>query len=765
MTTARLFRVTGLVQGVGFRPTVHRIARELALAGEVFNDAEGVGVILEGPEEAVLRFPEVLRAQKPPLARIDDVVMTEVPATGRTEFTITKTKGGRVRTGITADAATCAACLEDLFDPANRRYRYAFTNCTHCGPRFTITKRLPYDRPQTTMAPFAMCPDCLTEYEDPLDRRFHAQPNACPVCGPKLELTLPDRTPLPGDPVREAVRAIRDGKILAVKGLGGFHLACYARNPEAVARLRARKRRDEKAFALMAQSVASARRIALVTPEEKELLESVARPIVLLRKRPGVELAGIAPGLADVGVMLPYTPLHWLLFHTLAGEPSGTAWCSEASDALLVMTSANPSGEPLVIDNDEAYDRLGDLADLFLLHNRDILIRCDDSVVRRVAGKTLFVRRARGYVPDPIALPRAMPSAAATGPYLKNTAALIREKELYLTQHNGDLEGTGTRRALEDSIDHLAGLYEITPLLYASDTHPDFPSTTLAETRAKRDGVAHFLVQHHAAHVAAVMAESGASEGVGLALDGTGLGDDQTIWGGELLRVTPRGWTRLGHLKPLPLPGGDAAAREPRRVAAAVLTLLGREDEIATRWSDLPGADKFGRFVRSTLCPQASSTGRLFDAASALLGLVAVQHDEARAAMLLEAEAEKADEAPLWDDAVRVEDGVLDPLPIFERLLAEPDRARAAAGFIRTLARGFAGLVRASGVTGRVAVTGGCVIDRPFTEALLADLAAVGVEGVLPLKAPPGDGGVAAGEAWLAALAQEAGVVPGPENH
>lgn len=765
MTTARLFRVTGLVQGVGFRPTVHRIARELALAGEVFNDAEGVGVILEGPEEAVLRFPEVLRAQKPPLARIDDVVMTEVPATGRTEFTITKTKGGRVRTGITADAATCAACLEDLFDPANRRYRYAFTNCTHCGPRFTITKRLPYDRPQTTMAPFAMCPDCLTEYEDPLDRRFHAQPNACPVCGPKLELTLPDRTPLPGDPVREAVRAIRDGKILAVKGLGGFHLACDARNPEAVARLRARKRRDEKAFALMAQSVASARRIALVTPEEKELLESVARPIVLLRKRPGAELAGIAPGLADVGVMLPYTPLHWLLFHTLAGEPSGTAWCSEASDALLVMTSANPSGEPLVIDNDEAYDRLGDLADLFLLHNRDILIRCDDSVVRRVAGKTLFVRRARGYVPDPIALPRAMPSAAATGPYLKNTAALIREKELYLTQHNGDLEGTGTRRALEDSIDHLAGLYEITPLLYASDTHPDFPSTTLAETRAKRDGVAHFLVQHHAAHVAAVMAESGASEGVGLALDGTGLGDDQTIWGGELLRVTPRGWTRLGHLKPLPLPGGDAAAREPRRVAAAVLTLLGREAEIPVRWPDLPGAALFGRLVHSELCPEASSTGRLFDAASALLGLVAVQHDEARAAMLLEAEAEKADEAPLWDDAVRVEDGVLDPLPIFERLLAEPDRARAAAGFIRTLARGFAGLVRASSVTGRVAVTGGCVIDRPFTEALLADLAAVGVEGVLPLKAPPGDGGVAAGEAWLAALAQEAGVVPGPVNH
>ena len=411
MTTARLFRVTGLVQGVGFRPTVHRIAHELSLAGEVFNDAEGVGVILEGPEEAVLRFPEVLRAQKPPLARIDDVVMTEVPATGRTEFTITKTKGGHVRTGITADAATCAACLEDLFDPKNRRYRYAFTNCTHCGPRFTITKRLPYDRPQTTMAPFAMCPDCLTEYEDPLDRRFHAQPNACPVCGPKLELTLPDRTPVPGDPVREAVRAIREGKILAVKGLGGFHLACDARNPKAVATLRARKHRDEKAFALMAQSVASAERIALVTPEEKELLESVARPIVLLRKRPDVELEGIAPGLTDVGVMLPYTPLHWLLFHTFAGEPDGTAWCSKASDALLVMTSANPSGEPLVIENDEANERLGGLADLFLLHNRDILIRCDDSVVRRVAGKTLFVRRARGYVPDPIALPRAMPSA------------------------------------------------------------------------------------------------------------------------------------------------------------------------------------------------------------------------------------------------------------------------------------------------------------------------------------------------------------------
>lgn len=760
MTVARLFRVTGLVQGVGFRPTVHRIAHELDLAGEVFNDAEGVGVVLEGPEERVLHFPEALREQKPPLARIDDIVMTEVPVTGRTAFTITKTKGGHVRTGITADAATCDACLEDLFSPTNRRWRYAFTNCTHCGPRFTITKHLPYDRPQTTMAPFAMCPDCLNEYEDPLDRRFHAQPNACPVCGPQLVVTDAARHPLAGDPIRVAVEALRNGKIVAVKGLGGFHLACDARNPKAVSLLRERKHRDEKAFALMAQSVASVRRIAHMTPEEEELLTSVARPIVLLKKRPDVGLEGIAPGLVDVGVMLPYTPLHWLLFHTFAGEPEGVAWTQDASDTLLVMTSANPSGEPLVIDNEEAYERLGGLADVFLLHNRDILIRCDDSVVRFVAGKPLFVRRARGYVPNPIPLKRSMPSVAATGPYLKNTGALIREKELYLTQHVGDLEGLGTRKALEEAIDHLAGLYEISPKAWASDTHPDFYSTTLAETRARAGELPHFTIQHHAAHIATVMAEANVSEGVGLVLDGTGLGDDGTIWGGELLHVNPRGWRRLGHLRALPLPGGDTAVREPRRVAAAILTLLGREDEIEKRWPDLPGAAHFGKLVRSPSVAMASSTGRLFDAASALLGLVAVQHDEARAAMLLEAEASRIADAPLWRDAVRVEAGVLDPLPIFDRMLAEPDRAVAAAGFIRTLACGFASLVRDSGVTGRIAVTGGCVIDRPFTEALLSNLASIGVEGVLPRMSPPGDGGVAAGEAWLAALALEAGVTP-----
>lgn len=769
---ARLFRVTGLVQGVGFRPTVHRIAHELALAGEVFNDAEGVGVILEGPEDAVLRFPAELRAQKPPLARIDDIVMTETPATGRTDFIITKTKGGHVRTGITADAATCAACLENLFDPKNRRWRYAFTNCTHCGPRFTITKHLPYDRPQTTMAPFAMCPDCLTEYEDPLDRRFHAQPNACPVCGPQLVFTNPDRsvrTGEGGDPIREAVAAIRRGEILTVKGLGGFHLACDARNPEAVAELRRRKHRDEKALAVMVPSIAAVERVALVTPEEKELLESVARPIVLLKKRPDVELEGIAPGLTDIGVMLPYTPLHWLLFHTLAGEPVGTDWCREPSDSLLVMTSANPSGEPLVVDNDEAYERLRGLADGFLLHNRDILIRCDDSVVRRVAGRTLFVRRARGYVPDPIALPRTMPAVAATGPYLKNTGALVREKELYLTQHTGDLESLGTRKALEDAIDHLAGLYEIAPKAWASDTHPDFPSTLLAQRRAHNAGVPHFLIQHHAAHVAAVAAEKAWETAVGLALDGTGLGDDGTIWGGELLRVTPDGWTRLGHLRPLPLPGGDTAAREPRRVAAAVLTMLGREDEIARRWPDLPNVERFPALVRSSVTPLASSTGRLFDAAAALLGLIDRQHDEARAAMLLEAAAEsyRADgkQAPLWEAAVSVREGVLDPLPIFSKLLEEKDVEKAAAGFIRTLARGFAVLTAACvsfEEYPNVAVTGGCVIDRPFTEALLADLAVFGFTGVLPLASPPGDGGVAAGEAWMAALALEKGTVPHP---
>ena len=573
---ARFYRINGLVQGVGFRPTVFRIAKELHLKGEVFNDAQGVGVTLEGDKDAVLAFPDVLLKEKPPLARIDVITPQEREPRGYTDFTITESQEGQVKTAITADAATCKACLEDMFTPGNRRYRYAFTNCTHCGPRFTITRHLPYDRPQTTMAPFKMCDDCLAEYTDPLDRRFHAQPNACPVCGPHLSFTGRDRQPIAGDPIDEAVKAIRAGFIVAVKGLGGFHLVCDAKNAQAVSELRRRKARDEKALAVMVANTASARLFAEVSLAAKEVLESVARPIVLLPKNPKRELEGIAPGLSDIGLMLPYTPVHWLLFHSFAGKPNGADWTEELIlDEALVMTSANRSGDPLVIDNDEAYETLADIADFWLIHNRDILVRCDDSVVRLMGETPVFIRRSRGYAPEALRFKDNFEPTLAAGAYLKNTAAMTRDNEVFLTQHIGDLENTATERAYEKAVNHLETLFEIKPTLYVADAHPDFASSRYAAHLAKANN-AHFLpIYHHAAHIGVAMAEMEREEPtLGLALDGVGLGPNHEAWGSELLLVTAGHFARLGHLEALPLPGGDRAALEPMRMAAAVLTLF-----------------------------------------------------------------------------------------------------------------------------------------------------------------------------------------------
>ena len=403
------FRVRGLVQGVGFRPTVYRLALELGLSGTVWNDAEGVVVHLEGDPEQLAKFPETLVAGKPPLARIDAVEPSPAHVKGFEGFSISATpSGGHVTTAVTADACVCDACLDDIFNPKDRRWRYPFANCTHCGPRFTITRHLPYDRPQTVMAAFPMCEDCRAEYEDPLNRRFHAQPIACPVCGPQLTLVAPDGTPLSGDPIRETVKALKAGKIVAIKGLGGFHLACDAENAQAVATLRQRKQRDEKPLAVMTAGLASAERFAFVTDEDRALLTGPAHPIVLLKRRSGEgvpALAGVADGLESVGVMLPYTPLHALIFHTFAGEPEGRAWMNRVLPVTLVMTSANMSGLPLATGNDEALRTLGGVADLFLLSNRDIVTPCDDSVVRAGLRGPAFLRRSRGYAPEAVMLP------------------------------------------------------------------------------------------------------------------------------------------------------------------------------------------------------------------------------------------------------------------------------------------------------------------------------------------------------------------------
>ncbi len=793
-------RVRGLVQGVGFRPFVVRLAGELQLDGNVRNDGEGVQIDVTGTPQAIAELLLRLRRDAPPLARITQIESHEIePVSREVGFAIVESAHGRVTTGITPDAAVCSACLADLFDPANRRYRYAFTNCTHCGPRFTITSSLPYDRPNTSMASFAQCGACQREYDCVVDRRFHAQPNACPACGPKLWLAGADGTRIDADDVIAAALArLARGEIIALKGLGGFHLVCDARQADTVARLRARKQRDEKPFAVMAANVASLSELAEVDAA-RDLLTSVQAPIVLVPKRAGcdMQLAGIAPGLGELGVMLPTTPLHWLLFHEAAGRPAGSAWLQQAQPLLLVMTSANPGGEPLVIDNLEAVARLGGIADAFVMHDREILVRCDDSVVRarsptssgtsfedaaavaRAAGSLpseggplssrdpsiggAFIRRARGYTPAPIALPAAGPSVLAVGGYLKNTACLTRGAEAFLSQHIGDLDNATSCVALEYAVAHLQAVLEMQPQAVAHDLHPDFFSTQLALRVAAQLGVPAIGVQHHHAHIAAVTAEHGITTPVlGLALDGVGHGEDDAfdtgvVWGGELLRVDASlrsGYARLGHLRPLPLAGGDRAAREPWRMAASVLHLLGRNHEIATRFAAHAGAPRVADMLaRQLRAPLTTSAGRWFDAAAGLLGLREVMAFEGQAAMLLEAAARAHGPVAADRSLYAIDGGVLDLLPLAARLLELNDAGRGAALFHATLAAALADWVQqAAAATGISTVTfgGGVFINSILSAALARRLQAQGITVLQACQAPANDGGLALGQAWAA---------------
>lgn len=770
-------RVRGRVQGVGFRPFVYRLATDLGLDGWVRNDGEGVLIALSGEAGRLVRFGERLRGELPPLAHLDGI--ETLAAEGlpiAAGFHIETSGAGPVTTGITPDAAICGECLAELFDPEDRRWRYPFSNCTHCGPRFTITARLPYDRPQTSMARFALCPECRREYENAADRRFHAQPNACPVCGPRLSLADACGAPLPVDDViAAAVARLWLGAILAIKGLGGFHLVCNARNAEAVARLRLRKQRDEKPFAVMVANEVSAAQYAQFADGARMLLRSVERPIVLLPKHADCDalLPGVAPGLAEVGLLLPYTPIQYLLFHEAAGRPCGTAWLADAQPLALVMTSANPGGEPLVIDNDEAIERLGAIADGFVLHDRDILVRCDDSVVRPRAassarpagakprsvvtghGSLVFVRRARGYTPAPIELARNGPAVLATGAYLKNTVCLTRGAQAFLSPHIGDLDNAASRAALEEAVAQLQRVLEIRPQAVAHDLHPDFFSTQLARRLADELGVPAIGVQHHHAHIAALAAEHRFDAPLlGVALDGVGLGEHDEAWGGELLRVEGAQYRRLGHLRALPLPGGDRAAREPWRMAAAVLHELGREAEIGTRFAQQRGTSAVTELLaRDVSCPRTTSAGRWFDAAAGLLGVSAVANYEGQAAMRLEALAARHGGVDLLDGLYRIEDGVLDLLPLVARLADEKDAAHGAALFHATLAAALADWVARAARVQRlttVALGGGCFLNRVLTGQLTALLCARGFAVLTAKQAPPNDGGIALGQAWVA---------------
>jgi hydrogenase maturation protein HypF len=756
----RGIRVRGAVQGVGYRPFVYRLARELRLSGWVRNDAAGVSVEVQGAAAEIDRFVRRLSADAPRLARVESVETSEQPPIpAAADFNIVESRGGAVTTAVPADAAVCEDCLGELFDPHDRRYRYPFINCTQCGPRYTITRALPYDRAQTSMAAFVQCPACLAEYTAPDHRRFHAEPNACPVCGPRVTLVDAGGQPVAGDPIEATLARLNAGEIVAIKGLGGFHLACNARDAGAVARLRGRKHRDEKPFAVMTANVVSAQTWAACGAGERALLESPERPVVLLRKRTGAgaALAGIAPGLAWLGVILPCTPLQYLLFHEAAGRPAGTAWLREVSDLVLVMTSANPGGEPLVTGNGEALARLAGIADVVLLHDRDIIARCDDSVVRLGAtAAPQFIRRARGHTPRPVKLAHAGPSILATGAYLKTTVCVTRGDEAFLSPHVGDLDNVPTCDALIEAADHLCAVLDVIPEAVAHDRHPDFFSTRFAASFAAARGLPAVPVQHHHAHIAAVAAEHRYTAPLlGLALDGVGLGDDGAAWGGELLWVDGAEWRRLGHLARLKLPGGDRAAREPWRMAAAGLHQLGRGTEITARFASHPAAPAVATMLdRDLRCPSTSSMGRWFDAAAGLLGTRAVMAFEGQAAMLLEGLADRLGPVAPARDLFRLdEDGTLDLVPLLARIADERDAGYGAALFHATVTAALADWVaRAADSTGlrTVALGGGCFLNAILSTGLAQALAARGVTVLEARQAPPNDGGLALGQAWVA---------------
>lgn len=766
--TGRLFRIYGLVQGVGFRPYVWRLANELGLTGWVRNDGAGVTAAVNGEKWPEFKCRLVLEV--PRLARIDAVHDEAAEVIGE-GFVIVDSAAGEVKTAIGPDAAICRECIADICDPANRRWRYAFTTCTHCGPRYTVSRRIPYDRAQTSLADFPLCVPCATEYRAPGDRRFHAETTCCPDCGPQLSLRSAEGLPLPGDPIAETLRLLRDGQIVAIKGIGGFHLACDAHNAAAVAELRERKQREEKPFAIMALNAASLADYAQVGAAAQDLLQSVAAPIVLCPKG-GAELKGIAPGLAWLGVMLPSTPLHLLLWHEAAGRPSGTEWLDRPSELLLVMTSANPHGEPLAIANDEAHQRLAGIADAYLQHDRDIVIRCDDAVVR--AGPVV-IRRARGYVPVPVPLPDDGPTVLALGGYLKNTICVMKGREAFLSQHIGSLDNRAAIGFLDETVAHLLSILDVRPDVIAHDLHPDFPSTQLAVRLAEKLQVPAIAVGHHHAHIASICAEHGLIEPIhGLALDGVGLGPDGAAWGGELLFLEGERCQRLGHLSPLAMPGGDRAAKEPWRMAVSALHGAGLGYRVGG-WIKqyYPTRDPgpvLTMLARKLRCPLSTSLGRWFDAAAGLLGVRDLMHFEGQAAMELEGLA--AQHGPvdaLPGGYVLLENNaVLDFSPMLNALMGcKDDAAHGAALFHATVAAGLAAWVLAAvdrKKGAKIAIGGGCALNAILMAALRHHLAAVQIELIEARQVPANDGGLALGQAWVARRNWLAGLPLSGEN-
>jgi hydrogenase maturation protein HypF len=743
-------RVDGIVQGVGFRPYVHRLTRELGLGGFVRNDEHGVVLEVEGAPEAVAAFFERLPRDAPPLARIERVEPVDVLPRGDRAFAIRASAAlGAARAQVAPDVATCPDCLRELRDPADRRYRYPFVNCTNCGPRFTIVRGVPYDRARTTMAGFAMCGACRAEYEDPADRRFHAQPNACPVCGPRLRLEG-----AAGEPLAVVADALRAGAIVAVKGLGGFHLACRAGDERAVATLRARKHREDKPFALMAAGLAEARELVALEEEAAALLCGPERPIVLAPRLDGAPVAeAVAPGARELGVMLPYSPLHHLLI--------GDAGCP------LVMTSGNVSDEPIAYEDGDALLRLASIADVFLLHDRPIHTRTDDSVLRVVRGCGQMLRRSRGHVPAALDLGVDAPvPVLGCGAELKSTFCLARGRRAWVGHHVGDLRNEATWRSFTEGVAHFERLFAVAPRVVAHDLHPDYLSTRYA---LERDELMPVGVQHHHAHLAACLAEHGvAAPAVGAIFDGVGWGLDGTAWGGELLAGDLGGFERLGHLWPASLPGGDRAAREPWRMACAWLVAAGeaeppvpgalRDRVDPARWRAIASMARSG-----DAAPPTTSAGRLFDAVAALCGLRVQNRYEGQAAIELEAAAWR-DERSAYE--LPTVGGDLDARVLVravrDDLAAGAPAGAVAARFHRGLARVTADwCAAAAGERGCevVVLSGGVFQNALLLEATAARLEALGLRVLTPEALPPNDGGIAYGQAAVAAARLERGII------
>jgi hydrogenase maturation protein HypF len=764
-------RVTGIVQGVGFRPTVWRLANECGITGTIRNDAAGVLIHAWGSRESLEELVRRIRAERPPLSQIDEIVRAALDAAAEAPegFRIVTSQEGEARTGVAADATTCPACLAEVCDPGDRRYRYPFTNCTHCGPRLSIVSAIPYDRANTSMASFVMCPRCQAEYDDPADRRFHAQPNACAACGPQVwledasgERVTPDEV---GDEVDTAARLIREGNIVAIKGIGGFHLACDAGNEQAVDELRRRKVRYHKALALMARDLDMVRRHAEVSEKEAALLGDSAAPIVVLNAAGESLAAAIAPGQHTLGFMLPYTPLHHLLMQNMTRP--------------MVLTSGNRSDEPQSIDNGDAQQRLARIADYYLLHDRDIVNRLDDSVLRVADGRPRFLRRARGYAPRPIPMPEAFAESGhilAMGGELKNTFCLLKEGRAILSQHIGDLQDAVTFRDYRHNLDLYQRLFDHRAVCIAVDAHPQYLSSRLGRERAQAEGLELVEVQHHHAHIAACLAEHGvpldSRPVLGVVLDGLGYGDDGTFWGGEFLLADYAGFQRLARFQPVPMPGGNQAMREPWRNIWAHLYHAFGWQRVRDRYADLdivaflesrPLEGLQTMAERGLNSPLASSCGRLFDAVAAAIGVCRerISH-EGQAAIELEslAAGEMRRQAGRGYPHVMSEEGIrtLTWHRLWEALMEDVRQGVSAAtiaarfhqGLVQAVAETAVATCRESGAD-TVVLNGGVFQNRLLLEGVAASLREAGLKVLMPEKCPANDGGLALGQAAVAA--------------